>query len=128
MKWDEMNPHERDALLAEKVMGWNRNGVGGSWSDENGRIKTLEPTSFGSFQPSTDISAAWEVVDKMLERDYWISDLSADKLFDGTSDYTVRYYHSNPDSLGDFVGEVTCATASEAICKAALKAMGVEIE
>jgi hypothetical protein len=117
-KWSEMTQEQRDVLVAKCVM------------DEKKGLITYEQERDLNLMPhyTSNISAAWEVVEKMLERDYWISDLGVDKFFDGTIGYTARYHHTNPDSLGDFVGEVTCTTAPEAICKAALKAVGVDIE
>ena len=59
-----MNPgRELDALVAGKVMGWKRldlgpiNGI--RWKKGNRMIESEHPFSY-----STDISAAWEVVEK----------------------------------------------------------------
>jgi hypothetical protein len=99
---------ELDELMAEKVMGWKRDFQ--CWKDQNGRIRTIESTSFGSFQPSTDISAAWEVANKF---DFFYL-FRNPHIYDGewecklvAEDSSRKYY-----ALGK--------TAPEAICKAAL--------
>lgn len=94
MKWGEMSPRERDVLVAEKVMGWTY----------------LVP------RYTTDISVAWEVVEKW--RLYEVH-----KVGDW---YTVWFYGIHPNT-SDYA-EASAPTASEAICKAALKAVGVDIE
>lgn len=69
-----------DALVAERVMGWprsNRDYSQLAWNVPTG-IRTWEPSSFGSgFRPSTEIAAAWEVVEKLEgggpRKTYWWS-------------------------------------------------------
>jgi len=99
---------ELDALVAEKVMGWTLSGR--VWIDERGHLQTIEPTSFGSFEPSSDIAAAWEVVEKMRARGL-IVDLTL-----GAGAYC---------RIGGFrpFAEERGATAPLAICLAALKAV-----
>lgn len=60
---------ELDELVAEKVMGWHRSNVDYahlSWNTTEG-FRSWEPTSFGSFQPSTNIASTLEVIEKMRE-------------------------------------------------------------
>lgn len=57
---------EMDALIADKVMGWERVGIDG-WKTQYG-LRTIELTSYGSFHPSTDVAAAWEVVERIREK------------------------------------------------------------
>lgn len=72
---------ELDALVAERVMGWKvfRNGEHGShrWEAETdrGTLRVIDSSYSGDgFSPSTDIAAAWEVVEKMRD-DHWLLDL-----------------------------------------------------
>lgn len=53
---------ELDEFVALHVMGWTRMGDD-LWQDDSGRPRTLAATSFGEFSPSTDLRAAWEVVE-----------------------------------------------------------------
>lgn len=55
---------ELDALVAEKVMGWRR--VDDHlWEDADRRLRSTAPWSSWAFHPSTDIAAAWQVVEKI---------------------------------------------------------------
>lgn len=60
-----MTNREFDALIAEKVMGWNPYGSTSvlTWKTPNG-IVTWEDTSYPSFRPSTQIADAKTVSDK----------------------------------------------------------------
>lgn len=112
--WSEMSPRERDALVAEKVMGWTPNGLG---FDTTTGFRTLEMSSFGSFQPSRDIAAAWEVV-LMLEKMGWDVIISPGSNLGGAW-CELQSMDERHVARAD--------TAPEAICLAALKAMGVEV-
>lgn len=103
-----------DALVAEKVMRWKPKGNG--WLDGNS-IRTIEPTSFGSFQPSTDIAAAWEVVGKLLDN-AGIDVTIYNTLF---SEWAVDIAND-----GNIIATTICKSAPEAICKAALIAIMVK--
>lgn len=117
--WTDMSPRERDALVAEKVMNLplHRATITGfNTSVEN--VEWHEPR--GAKPYTTDIAAAWEVVEKMpisftLMRDSfsWI--------------VTVRKSPSSLDDVKEVIAnpiEVRAETAPEAICLAALKAVG----
>ncbi len=113
---------ELDALVAEKVMGWK---VLSHW-DADGGIKHLvdhnqcevRPAEFKPY--STDISAAWEVVEKLQS--------------EGFHACVHRYVQKNPHWGAQFDKEdldVICGptqgaapTAPHAICLAALKTVG----
>lgn len=61
---------ELDVLVAEKVMGWQKSNPGYErtfWIDSRGVWMHF----IDSWSPSTDISAAWDVVVKMENDDYW---------------------------------------------------------
>ncbi|UVI31197.1 BC1872 family protein [Paenibacillus spongiae] len=55
---------ELDALVAEKVMMWTKDTDGSYWLVDTYSIRTWEQTSYPGFQPSTDIAAAWEVLER----------------------------------------------------------------
>lgn len=86
---------ELDALVAEKVLGSERIG----WA------------------PSTDIAAAWELVEKLkdiLKGEFCLSFVN--------SEWTVyRDWHTDSEPLG------WAQTAPHAICLAALNVVGVEL-
>jgi hypothetical protein len=106
---DELKPgREMDALVAERVFGWKRlrNQVGWYRDGDKSTWNMREPRF------STDISAAWTIVEKLkgMEPEIeWSDEIHA---------WCVVFYKSKIDSatLGD--------TAPLAICKAALKAVG----
>lgn len=102
MKWAEMTPRERDVLVADKVMDL-------AWPGDN-------------FRPSTDISAAWEVVEKVGEQHFFLRHYER-HIYVDKSLWTEGWYCSlKPHVFAE------APTAPEAICKVALKAVGVEIE
>ena len=110
---------ELDSLIAEKVMGWHKEnrphdwGGGDTadfWLTADG--KTPYPTTrwgqVGYFQPSTDIAAAWQVVEKL--RKEW--DVGFEEWAEGwccTLDNGIVWGQGK--------------TFSHAICLAALKAV-----
>jgi hypothetical protein len=108
---------EMDALIAEKVMGW-------VWAHSpepyiSGWYKKGSGGDFTqSFEPSTDISAAWEVVDKMDEKFSFILECN-------NPPSTIEYkwfceLYAKCEPYIDY--EVYSSTAPLAICRAALLA------
>ncbi|MDP4158201.1 MAG: hypothetical protein Q8911_00355 [Bacillota bacterium] len=97
---------ELDALVAEKVMEWEL--WNNQWSDKEKNL--IAPSDLWS--PSTDISAAWEVVKKLTElgKTVEINAFASGRV-------VVRV-------IGKFQKDVF-NSAPEAICKAALLAVGV---
>ena len=113
----DMEPsRELDALVAEKVMGWetvnNKAGIPVSGFDWVGHNPKTQSSTVWSYVPdySTDISAAWEVVEKLSRG-------KVDRSFVLEFHYE-RYYAS----FGPYREEMY-ETPSEAICKAALLAV-----
>lgn len=126
---------ELDALIAEKVMGWERgenwlippvgtpmrdNNWAAEW-DEKGRPHWLP-------RYSQDIEAAWQVVEK-LRKDWeylfinagngWGVECRTEHVdISPSNDITYQWTESTGNIHGD--------TAPLAICLAALKAVGVE--
>lgn len=93
---------ELDALIEHEVIGTRRPAKG--W--------TINPKHY-----STDISAAWEVVD-MLKATHWI-DVSVGLTLEHLSPYMCQIGKHGAPGLIYAYGE----TSSEAICKAALLAV-----
>ncbi|GMA50155.1 hypothetical protein GCM10025857_15120 [Alicyclobacillus contaminans] len=104
MKWSEMSPRERDALVAEKVMGYT----------ECGKEEPIEYT--------THISAAWDVVDRMQQLG-WNMDLMNAYI---VPEIGRQWGCDLRDGRNLVVG--LGPTAPEAICLAALRAVGVDVE
>lgn len=108
---------ELDALVADRVMGWKSTGGRHlAWEKGNGLI-TWEDSSWGNgFRPSTEIYAAWEVVEKFFRK-------GTQTLIIGCRGraFSFRcYWNGNR-------GEAIADSAPLAICRAALMAvMGEE--
>jgi hypothetical protein len=96
VKWSEISAHERNVLVADKVMG--------------------HPGEYRHF--STDISAAWKVVEKMVAEGW---EPSIEYSSHGYP-WTVWMGH---DALDAGVGHGD--TVPSAICLSALRAVGVDI-
>ena len=122
--------HELDALVAEKVMGWHIQQLSSysfaAWfdSDNSQTGWTEEPDDYdslryfiGVWHPSTNIEAAWEVVERVKDWRITLSggEYEGDGWSVGVTNNTDTYY-----GLAD--------TAPLAICLAALKACGVDTE
>jgi hypothetical protein len=119
--------HDLDALVAEKVMGWENNKEGPTffgaradqiWAD-SGDWKVIDCPCY-----STDIAAAWEVIEHLQSRGYSFSLIwdahETSKVF-----YISNYYNGLPcrgwKNREDF--EIVEDSAPLAICLAALKVM-----
>ena len=116
---------ELDALIAEKVMGWEATADGLYWDARQKRTRLVLGSAIAKkreemgiengpgfvFAPSTDIAAAWEVVEKA---DLW-------SLYGSIGDGPYRACIQ----FEDREGLMTADTAPLAICLAALKAKGV---
>lgn len=100
-----MNNIDIDELVAQDILGW-------SWSTEDGAVMSPDRNWYAGidFKPSTDISDAWKVVEKM-------------SLFSGE-------YYLYDNSVWTFPDDiyVNASTVEMAICLAALKAKGIEVE
>lgn len=119
-----MTPREIDSLIATKVMGWKILTCKG--------IKIIAPPDYDGPDMminadikvipsySTDISAAWQVVEKMQEYGYIL-------MLDATttSEYYISFVGLKDGSHISFFGNAN--TAPMAICRAALKCVGVEV-
>ncbi len=122
-----MTNEQLDALVAEKVMGWtfyrqrlhpNHTFLTQTWRTEHGSIMP------SMWTPTTEIAQAWEVVERMVKLGWNVR---------------IMNYGIAPELPDcepwrcDFirVGALSIKAASAlplAICLAALKAVGVEVE
>ena len=116
-----MNEHEAgrelDALVAERVMGWTRvvraretlwqSPKAGTWPIVASRLPHY----------STDIAAAWQVVERM-RADGWVCEVFGSDTANAEG-YSVTLWR--PDTSGSSVTQN--ATAPLAICRAALAAI-----
>lgn len=113
-----MNLKEINRLIATKVMEWSvyKEKSGFEWYAvvEDGKFKFIR--SVVTFEPTTDIRDAWKVVDKFVNDDIYFEMVKPDK--DGS--FICLIGMLNEPTKAD--------TAPLAICLAALKAVGVNIE
>lgn len=131
MNYDEMPAgREMDALIAEKVMGWTTyeeyvhgplmhgggmmtlyRGDGAQFKKDN----TTHTWSVDCFCPSTDIAAAWEVVEKLADEVYVEYGHRPSIQSHGNVGWLVRFrFHRG----------TWADTVPLAICRAALKVVG----
>jgi hypothetical protein len=125
-KWSEMKPRERDALVAKHVMiaipekseyGIYVNDAGNPISYDGWRIGNTWYMHIPFY--TTDISAAWEVVEKMVA-DGWEPHIDYDVNHSGI--WEVCFGHMSFDAEYHIGKSIT-----EEICLAALRAVGVDV-
>ena len=122
---NEIKPgRELDALVAEKVMGYarKRDDCNTYWVDADG----FEPSH--SHDYSTDIAAAWELLDTISRREHLTTSYSV-QFDDKSGKFLViiqDWYRSSGMMKGSYPSEYT-DTAPHAICLAALRACGMDI-
>jgi len=107
---------ELDLLVAEKVMGEFVQ----THTQHDGSEKFCQQCSNDFPKYSTDIAAAWEVVEKMKEEFYFNLHLNRQ------GNYEARFQGSIL-AKEEIMGAAYSESAPHAICKAALAAKGVEI-
>ncbi len=133
---------ELDALIAEKVMGWTRTEAAAVISTSPGSETTIIPAGWAEAMPdgswevkeiplySTDMTSAWEVVQKIKSMGYfwWMASHET-----GIITAHIRRKidsHTFADGCMDHVGgtpHVWADTTAHSICLAALKAVGAEV-
>ncbi len=136
-----MNDDELNAMVAEKVMGWKRVGAGDytspyhaplfdDWENKGSHDRLESPGGEVAFlcdcrgqkgdslpDYANDIAAAWSLTE---EEDKFIL-----RSLEHKWDYWLVWYQRTIDDDAEYV---TAPTAPRAICLAALKAVGVEVE
>lgn len=109
---------ELDALVAEHVMGYEC-----VCSDEPVDCPVHYAEDLDTLLPySTDIAAAWPVVERMREL-RWVFSLCTLNAGDFYCIFKVHEFSSRPSAIHDARAD----TAPHAICLAALRAVGVEV-
>lgn len=116
-----------DALVAEKVLGWEYhpdNAVFTWWQAPNDSWHDAPPPY------STDIAAAWQVVETMVDVDgpygayKWSFGMEYSSVIDWVVDFTPRKGHPQARNYPAF--QASSTSPAEAICKAALAAVQSE--
>lgn len=119
---------ELDKLIAEKVFGYvdvHINMLGRMWVKDK-KSDDCRHTLPGDGRFSTDISAAWEVVEKMKEKDFWWSSSFKSGIFKANINKPGHEVEFRRVKLGindephDYVA--IAETLPLAICLAALSA------
>jgi hypothetical protein len=120
-KWTEMSARERDALVAEKVMGWVDVRSGGK--ENTPAHWFIGRGSDGLYHHipnyTTRMDNAWEVAEKLK-----IAIIPQA----GEPPQNMKYLAEVGTEPFEPKIEVFAPTAPQAICLAALRAVGVEIE
>jgi hypothetical protein len=126
---DQLAPGpELDALVAEKVMGWKQSAVNGIyWVDQEGKVRARRRSLMFEkmWAPSSDIAAAWEVVEKLSDRFMFSLDQVHKNTKDGKprpAQWAAGFLSLNPSDGAAYWSERS-ETAPLAICRAALKAV-----
>lgn len=119
-----MTPREIDALVASKVMGLVpcSNPIGKCELAAKGLCWGTGGAGTDLMPYSTDIAAAWEVVEKM-QADGWFT--SATDQTHHSMGWAWRFHHHSNGKLDAHA--FARGKAPMAICLAALKAVGVDI-
>jgi len=119
---------ELDALIAEKVMGWSQSThpkTKPGWLAPPDNLEGLYDPSW--IKPySTDISVAWQVVERMEKRGRWIIEVRLN-AFKASFLYSLGLTPAGPTR--EFYGDsgVGAESMPHAICLAALKAVGYDL-
>lgn len=119
---------ELDALVAERVMGWQLvpavNGIESPWWwDANGPVHSMDKSDWrGGWYPSTNIAAAWEVVERM-GADGWDAELDQFHNFMHIWDACFRKLDNRDQGQWLELRTGRADAAPLAICRAALKAV-----
>ena len=118
METTQFTKREIDRLIAERVMGWTNLYAQGArfGTSPKGKSHSIIPPY------STDMSAAWEVVEKLRQSGY------QGKLDWATPELGYECYFWSSSLPPNEMQCPRTQTAPLAICLAALKVMGVSIE
>jgi hypothetical protein len=112
LEMKRMDKRKINYLVAEKVMGYVRS----KYRGQEGWGTPDQHTWYSHFNPTGDISEAWLAVDKLKSNSEFFSLDFEDEVW--TCEFGNQY---------SGMYEVTADTAPMAICKAALKIVGIEI-
>lgn len=124
MIWEDMTPRQRDALVAEKVMGWTKIHIGEDGEPFWG--ETADGCQASLCDYTTDRVKTWCVVEQM-HREGWQITIKGLRPHDRNIpvDIPGEVYglFRKEHARGEARGEDEPAT----ICRAALRAIGVDV-
>lgn len=113
----ELSLRELDNLVAEKVMVWKKDEEQKQrWITQNGLLHE------SYWRPTYSINDAWQVIDALEKRDIWVS------LYRGNHRSEATFYKYKNERYVYPPTRVIHESAPIAICLAALKIIGVEVE
>jgi hypothetical protein len=130
-----MEDRELDAAVAEKVMGW-RESIDYdyhppqiNWANESGEFQHVRDdprnpenvNSLAGWTPSTDISAAFEVVERFIADGYDVS-LRCHVIYGRPSRWRADLFRAHDDGPNE-CEMVVADTLPRAICEASLAAL-----
>jgi len=107
---------ELDSLIAEKVMGWRYKETVYSWGEVLSPAQWIKPNGWPVDRVpnySTDISAAWGVVEELEQKKWFVT----------IRNRSASFHLINNGKILDGTGIVTANSTPESICKAALLAV-----
>lgn len=110
---------EMDALVAQHVMGWTLSHRGNCWN-KNGK----NAYSVLMWNPSTDIKAAWEVVEKLSKLSFQLKSSRNHRQDKDAYTHSARFGFNAEKLDRNYMADGV--TAPHAICLAALKAVGYD--
>lgn len=112
---------ELDAVVAERVMGWQRQPQYNYWmtfpEGETFQLHALIAT----WKPSTEIATAMNVVERLRERG-WTFEMYAHPEGFSAQAYSFLV---NTTAIEHFTAKIICDSLPEAICRAALATVNV---
>lgn len=119
---------EIDTLIAEKVMGWTKVTEHKRFRNEKSQWRGLKPDRHYAMLPyfSTDIKAAWQIVEKLKqlwEDEFYLEYDHGEWTCSDISGYMRGEFSKDENAI-----EVKADNASMAICLAALSEVGIEIK
>jgi len=129
---------ELDALVAEKVMGWTQVHRVDSTGDLCGVPSRGAPPSYLLPRYSTDIAAAWKVIEKLRQLQFTVRLVAPNEQYGNSQQFSTvnsesRWTSFQADSLHfrevpyekrkEVLFETRASSAPLAICRAALKVM-----
>lgn len=104
-------------------MGWQ---VLSNEANRRGFLVQIPGEIFGELpEYSIDMAEAWEIIEKLRERNQYVQ--CTDLSLDSGEEWWSWHFHDHASISGEYVS-ATASTAPIAICLAALKTVGVEVE
>lgn len=110
---------ELDRLVAEQIMGWEEGRNFSMWPEQGVHISVGDGIGF-FWRPSTDITAAWEVMTKLCELGM-VPEVYGMWLTKKKNEWYIVLWYSVEDLTA--AARAKASTLPLAICRAALLAM-----